>query len=1275
MKKTMTRLLIAALLLLSVIGVMTACNLASEFTVTLSDGEKTLKTLTFEKDATITVNLDDNDLQKPGYEVEALYTDAALTAKFEGTVTATQDLTLYVKYAPRAFKLYVIDYLESGYHTVDVTYGGSYTIPDPVREGSIFLGYTHMKDGTSVPFPASGTYNETNTISITAGWQKLAKITVFDELTAEQVGSPIYADAEGNFTLPAVTATKEGYTFAGYAVPGIALTEQADGTYTGKASSNGELQATLKWASLPSYRLDVQGLYGSDFIPSASYKTGETFTLPAAPTRDGYRFVGYTVNGEPLTATEGTYTFSWSENTVVVANWVERVYITLIDEITRDELAKIEVVDGTYDLTAYLGDDYADGDKNYTFLGFTNGLNGTAFPTSSTSYVGSSVTVYRDWDGADKIFVTIHAVGANKSFAAIEIIDNAYAPLTDTLAALDGYYFLGYFADAACTVAFANSGEATEDVTVYAKYHPIITITVYNADGSSAGITATVQRDGSFVIPAPEAREGFVFDRYTIGGITLTKQADGSHTGIYTGTAPLSATAVFTEIPSFNWSVDANGGSFAPGAITSGTAYESTAVVLPTPSRDGYTFAGYTFGDNQSLVKDGSSYILPAYADVLVKNLRLTAKWEVNQNATGEQKDPATGNSLRYFREEVGGELVYVFLTGQTYYFGTDPLTFGGGHATAITPVTHPTNGANGFRAVAPGSFTMTRNGVTVNCRVEYYVLSAGAGASTTGRLSANFKGGIDTVLDAGHKGFLPDIVGGAVSLDRIPYTVTVMEGATPVADTSYTILPNGKIDFSDDMVGKTLTVTYKPTYALAEDNVSTSVTVRVNSGVNVYTNDELYAAYADLSVGTINILRNITAALQSQHYTEIAEGTLVHNDDYRNGVYLRLPNGGDSITINGNCYTIDASGIPAINPDLVPGQDDKATWADGYTGVNESDIWLVNVQVGVFVYYEQKGNSATAPGGTLYMNDLYITGNEYKITQGVQDSNAKTYWEKTYPINEDSSKRVVASSGAIHGLILRSTNAIVENVKIDHTQTAFFNDGYDHAPVVNEYGTPGNPTALLVHLQLNNVIADQNFNTSFFGWGQVGLTMTNSFFGKSAGPAIVFSDTPITGAAMMGGYGSFANLGEGTVVENFVTGKEAWFRSYMATSAAADVKSLLGQQMYPQIAPLIGVELTPTREYGNDEVEAFNAVLVTNAARPGEDLFNEDPVGMPYTPVYIGGTEMSTDISQTGTVPLPQTIGGKIYQHIPSNGASPSMQIILEVFVKPAEESESTES
>ena len=68
MKKALLRTLLVTLLLLSVIGALSACG-ASEFTVTVKDGDTTLKTLTFEKEAAITIDPDDTAFQKAGYEV------------------------------------------------------------------------------------------------------------------------------------------------------------------------------------------------------------------------------------------------------------------------------------------------------------------------------------------------------------------------------------------------------------------------------------------------------------------------------------------------------------------------------------------------------------------------------------------------------------------------------------------------------------------------------------------------------------------------------------------------------------------------------------------------------------------------------------------------------------------------------------------------------------------------------------------------------------------------------------------------------------------------------------------------------------------------------------------------------------------------------------------------------------------------------------------------------------------------------------------------------
>ena len=196
---------------------------------------------------------------------------------------------------------------------------------------------------------------------------------------------------------------------------------------------------------------------------------------------------------------------------------------------------------------------------------------------------------------------------------------------------------------------------------------------------------------------------------------------------------------------------------------------------------------------------------------------------------------------------------------------------------------------------------------------------------------------------------------------------------------------------------------------------------------------------------------------------------------------------------------------------------------------------------------------------------------------------------------------------------------------------------------------------------------------------------MTNTYMGRSCGPAMIFSDTPIA-ATHYTGTVSYLDMGEGTVVENYVTGAEPWFQSYGATSAATMVSGMLGgtynsnveaphayyHQLYLGGFP---VALTPTKEYGTDKLQAFNAIMATNAART-DDPFAQDytayaGLGSPYTDAKINGEAMSTTVEDgNGAPPRPQYIGGRWYQHIPTTmpgaGAN-AMQVIIEIHVADA--------
>ena len=151
------------------------------------------------------------------------------------------------------------------------------------------------------------------------------------------------------------------------------------------------------------------------------------------------------------------------------------------------------------------------------------------------------------------------------------------------------------------------------------------------------------------------------------------------------------------------------------------------------------------------------------------------------------------------------------------------------------------------------------------------------------------------------------------------------------------------------------------------------------------------------------------------------------------------------------------------------------------------------------------------------------------------------------------------------------------------------------------------------------------------------------------------------------------------TVIENFVTGAEPWFKAFNADGAATKVKTDMvgayqlfaayGDTTYEDTPVL----LSPIRKVGNDGLDSFNAMIVTNSAR-SSDSYDADPVKAPFTSIKIDGTDLNiTPVERFNPQaqenvelpPIPDFFGGKFYQHIPMTGSGAlSMQVIIEAFL-----------
>ena len=159
---------------------------------------------------------------------------------------------------------------------------------DPTRDGYAFKGWT--LDGQPYDFaqPVTGD------ITLTAQWEKPAEYTVtFDTQGGTPVASQTVTE-NGTVTRPA-DPTRDGYTFKGWQLGG------ADFDFMTPITGNITLTAVWEENTPPApvtHKVTVKPNNGSN--PTVyEIEDGQPFTQPADPTRDGYAFNGWTLDGKP----------------------------------------------------------------------------------------------------------------------------------------------------------------------------------------------------------------------------------------------------------------------------------------------------------------------------------------------------------------------------------------------------------------------------------------------------------------------------------------------------------------------------------------------------------------------------------------------------------------------------------------------------------------------------------------------------------------------------------------------------------------------------------------------------------------------------------------------------------------------------------------------------------------------------------------------------------------------------------------------------------------
>ena len=352
--------------------------------------------------------------------------------------------------------------------------------------------------------------------------------------------------------------------------------EQVDlSTYT--LTENTKFIADVTYKQLVKFTVDSEE-ENSQFVIRDGFAVA-----PTNPTKDGYEFDGWTINGvDVINVSE----YEISQDTTFIAKFTKLYNVTFIYE--DDTLSSQEVRNGEY--AEYVS---ADSTTYKVFNGWT--VNGSIVDVNTYKIVADTTFVASITYKYDVVFKVDNS---NVKTQIVTLNSYATAPTNPTK---DGYEFDGWTINGS-DIVNVGSYKITANTTFFAKFTKL-----FNVKFVSDGITISNQtiRDGeTFVKPSNPLKIGFEFDGWTVNNIIVSLDD-------YSLTSDVTFIAKFTELYSVKFIVDGE-------SISNQTVRADSTFSAPTePTKDGYEFNGWTI--DGTTVIDLSSYNLTGDVEFIAK--------------------------------------------------------------------------------------------------------------------------------------------------------------------------------------------------------------------------------------------------------------------------------------------------------------------------------------------------------------------------------------------------------------------------------------------------------------------------------------------------------------------------------------------------------------------------------------------------------------------------------------------------------------------------------
>jgi len=492
----------------------------------------------------------------------------------------------------------------------------------PTRENYTFAGWYADTSNWSAVGWNFYTNRITSDTTLFAKWVAKKCLITFDA----RGGTPVTFDsvAYGSTAAPpAVAPTRYGYSLVGW---------YADSAYsiawdfsTSKVTRDTTLYA--KWTLDYGYYLVTFDARGGAPKPEVQVAAENSTTPRPAPdpARNGYTFVGWIVD----TVLNVAWSFSAdavTDHTTLYALWTlvgDTMYTVTFDPLNGDPLSMRYVAhDSTVSRPApdpqnwgYIFDGwYAEADT-------VNDYGGTEW--SFGTPILSDTTLFAKWRPEHVFYtVTFNARGGAPTPNPQTVPEGSVVqrPADPTRERCD---FGGWYADSLSwsTAWSFNTDTVAKNMTLYALWIPMHTVTFYAMGGSPEPLPRTVQHDSLTFEPEPPTRYTFTFGGWYAEADTVNNF--GGSAWDFSTDRVTADTALFARwaINRYAITYAANGGtSIAPDTIAHGDT-----VPQPTdPDRYGYTFGGWYAETDTVNSYSGTAY---DFGSPVIGELTLFAKW------------------------------------------------------------------------------------------------------------------------------------------------------------------------------------------------------------------------------------------------------------------------------------------------------------------------------------------------------------------------------------------------------------------------------------------------------------------------------------------------------------------------------------------------------------------------------------------------------------------------------------------------------------------------